>query len=247
MSGGGRIDYEQLTQDAMRSIVRTVLNRTAKAGLPGEHHFYISFDTRARGVTLSRRLKEKYPEEMTIVLQHRFSDLIISDDRFEVKLTFDNIPERLVVPFLAIKVFFDPSVHFGLQFDSMEQVADGDGPMTDTPTARPSGGPTRLSGAGGGPKPRLATARKPKAPRRPNGEPDDAAAETAGETATGGIAGNDKTRVRPFEREKASSANEAAPAPADGGAQKPVVETDGQTAPPAGGAEIVRLDQFRKK
>jgi len=247
MSGGGKIDYVQLTQDAMRSIVRTVLSRTAKAGLPGEHHFYISFDTRARGVTLSRRLKEKYPEEMTIVLQHRFSDLIISDDRFEVKLTFDNIPERLVVPFLAIKVFFDPSVHFGLQFDSMEQVAEGDGPMTDTPTARPSGGPTRLSGAGGGPKPRLATARKPKAPRRPNGETDEATAESAGETGTGEVASNDKARVHPFEREKASSANESAPAPAHGDAQKPAAEPDSQTVTPAGGAEIVRLDQFRKK
>ena len=111
------IDYEGLAQEAMRGVVRKVLARTAKSGLAGDHHFYISFDTEAPGVSLSRRLKEKYPHEMTIVLQHRFWDLIVSEERFEVKLTFDGIPERLVVPFDAIKVFFDPSVRFGLQFE----------------------------------------------------------------------------------------------------------------------------------
>ena len=111
------IDYETLAQDALRGLVRTVLTQTAKSGLPGEHHFYISFDTTATGVVLSKRLKEKYPHEMTIVLQHRFWDLVVQHDRFEVKLTFDGIPERLVVPFAAIKVFFDPSVRYGLQFE----------------------------------------------------------------------------------------------------------------------------------
>ena len=95
----------------MRGVIRTVLARIAKSGLPGDHHFYISFDTQSPGVLLSKRLKDKYPEEMTIVLQHRFWDLIVNEDRFEVKLTFDGIPERLVVPFAALKVFFDPSVH----------------------------------------------------------------------------------------------------------------------------------------
>src|SRR5918992_111778 len=112
------IDYEALSQDAMRGVVRTVLGHTARSGLPGDHHFYISFDTQAPGVVLSRRLQDKYPEEMTIVLQHRFWDLVVSEDRFEVKLTFDGIPERLVVPFAAIKVFFDPSVRYGLQFET---------------------------------------------------------------------------------------------------------------------------------
>jgi hypothetical protein len=119
------INYEVLAQDAFRGIVGAVLVRVAKTGaLPGEHHFYISFDTRAGGVVLSKRLMEKYPEEMTIVLQHRFRDLIVSDSEFEVKLTFDGIPERLVVPFTAVKVFFDPSVPYGLQFDGSRTVAD---------------------------------------------------------------------------------------------------------------------------
>ncbi len=117
MAAEPTIDYEALAQDAMRGVVRTVLTQAAKQGLPGDHHFYVSFDTSASGVVLSKRLKDKYPAEMTIVLQHRFWDLSVSDDGFEVKLTFDGIPERLVVPFAAIRVFFDPSVRYGLQFE----------------------------------------------------------------------------------------------------------------------------------
>ena len=120
MTAEREIDYEALAQGAMRGIVRTVLTRAAKSGLPGEHHFYIAFKTDAPGVVISKRLKERYPEEMTVVLQHRFWDLIVTEERFEVKLTFDSIPERLVVPFAAIKVFFDPSVPYGLQFDEVE-------------------------------------------------------------------------------------------------------------------------------
>lgn len=117
MTNESMIDYEALAQDAMRGLVRIVLQRTAKSGLPGDHHFYVSFDTNAPGVSISKRLREKYPNEMTIVLQHRFWDLSVGEDRFEVKLTFDGIPERVVVPFSAIKVFFDPSVRYGLQFE----------------------------------------------------------------------------------------------------------------------------------
>ncbi len=117
MTNESMIDYEALAQDAMRGLVRNVLQRTAKSGLPGDHHFYISFDTNAPGVSISKRLREKYPNEMTIVLQHRFWDLSVGEERFEVKLTFDGIPERVVVPFGAIKVFFDPSVRYGLQFE----------------------------------------------------------------------------------------------------------------------------------
>ncbi|MBU2582010.1 MAG: hypothetical protein KJ622_09855 [Alphaproteobacteria bacterium] len=124
MTSDTKIDYEVLSQEAMRGLVRTVLQRIAKSGLPGEHHFYISFDTNAPGVSISKRLREKYPNEMTIVLQHRFWDLSVSDERFEVKLTFDGIPERVVVPFPAIKVFFDPSVRYGLQFEDPEFNAD---------------------------------------------------------------------------------------------------------------------------
>jgi hypothetical protein len=110
------IRYDILTQDAMRSVVRTVLTDAATKGLPGEHHFYISFDTRAEGVVLSPRIKAQYPEEMTIVLQHQFWDLTVTNDRFEVGLSFNGIPERLVVPFRAIAGFADPSVQFVLQF-----------------------------------------------------------------------------------------------------------------------------------
>ncbi|MFG1372574.1 ClpXP protease specificity-enhancing factor SspB [Xanthobacter oligotrophicus] len=111
------IRYDLLAQEALRSVVRRVLQDVAKTGLPGEHHFYISFDTRAPGVRLSPRMLEKYPEEMTIVLQHQFWDLIVTDTTFEVGLSFGGIPERLLVPFSALKGFFDPSVKFGLQFE----------------------------------------------------------------------------------------------------------------------------------
>ena len=117
------IDYEGLAQDALRGVVRTVLTRIAKDGLPGEHHLYIAFDTRAAGVAISKRLREQYPDEMTIVLQHRFWDLKVHDTHFEVKLTFDDIPERLSIPFHAVKVFFDPSVPYGLQFEASELMA----------------------------------------------------------------------------------------------------------------------------
>lgn len=122
MTAEPHIDYEALAQGAMRAVVRTVLQKVAKTGLPGEHHFYIAFNTKAPGVSLSQRLRERYPEEMTVVLQHRFWDLTVTEDRFEVNLTFDSIPERLVVPFTSIKVFFDPSVPYGLQFDDSRSI-----------------------------------------------------------------------------------------------------------------------------
>lgn len=122
MTAEPHIDYEALAQGAMRAVVRTVLQKVAKTGLPGEHHFYIAFNTKAPGVSLSQRLRERYPEEMTVVLQHRFWGLTVTEDRFEVNLSFDSIPERLVVPFTSIKVFFDPSVPYGLQFDDSRSI-----------------------------------------------------------------------------------------------------------------------------
>lgn len=113
---GDRIRYDLLTQSALRGVVRTVLEQVARTGLPGDHHLYIAFDTRAPGVSISQRLKEQYPEEMTIVLQYQFWDLEVSTERFQVKLSFSDIPEKLVVPFAAVKAFYDPSVQFGLQF-----------------------------------------------------------------------------------------------------------------------------------
>ncbi|MEL6423369.1 MAG: ClpXP protease specificity-enhancing factor SspB, partial [Pseudomonadota bacterium] len=121
------IDYDGLAQEALRGVVKGVLELVLNEGIPGDHHFYIAFDTRAPGVTLSKRLREQYPDEMTIVLQHRFWDLKVEDDRFEVKLTFDSIPELLGVPYRAIKVFFDPSVPYGLQFEPSNGPAGANG------------------------------------------------------------------------------------------------------------------------
>lgn len=111
------IRYDILAQEALRGVVRKVLAEVAKTGLPGEHHFFISFVTRAPGVRLSQRLLEQYDKEMTIVLQNQYWDLKVNDVGFEVGLSFDNHPETLVIPFSAVKGFFDPSVQFGLQFD----------------------------------------------------------------------------------------------------------------------------------
>lgn len=118
------IRYDILTQEALRGVVRTVLADVAQNGLPGNHHFYISIDTRAEGVKISPRLFAQYPDEMTVVLQHQFWDLSVHDDVFEVGLSFNGIPERLVVPIAAIKGFFDPSVQFGLQFAIEAELKD---------------------------------------------------------------------------------------------------------------------------
>ena len=111
------IRYDVLARDALRGVLRRVLTDAAEHGLPGEHHFFITFLSTADGVKLSPRLLAQYPEEMTIILQHQFWDLVVTEDRFEVGLSFGGIPERLVVPFAAIKSFLDPSVQFGLQFE----------------------------------------------------------------------------------------------------------------------------------
>jgi hypothetical protein len=112
--------YDLLAQEALRGVVRASLRKIVKTGLPGEHHFYIAFDTRYPGVRLSERLDKKYPREMTIVLQHQYWNLQVREDEFEVELSFDNIPEKLVIPFNAIKGFLDPYVQFGLQFETVK-------------------------------------------------------------------------------------------------------------------------------
>jgi uncharacterized protein len=126
------IRYDVLARDALRGVLRRVLTDAAAHGLPGEHHFFITFISKADGVKLSPRLLAQYPDEMTVILQHQFWDLEVSEDRFEVGLSFGGIPERLGVPFSAIKSFFDPSVQFGLQFEPSE--ATGEMP-TNLPTA----------------------------------------------------------------------------------------------------------------
>jgi len=127
------IRYDVLARDALRGVLRRVLSDAAEHGLPGEHHFFITFLSTAEGVKLSPRLLAQYPEEMTVILQHQFWDLVVTEDRFEVGLSFGGIPERLVVPFNAIKSFFDPSVQFGLQFDPSESVSEA--PAANLPAA----------------------------------------------------------------------------------------------------------------
>jgi hypothetical protein len=109
--------YDILAQEALRGVVRKVLAEVAKTGLPGDHHFFISFVTRAPGVRLSEKLLAQYDKEMTIVIQNQYWDLKVTETAFEIGLSFDGQPEILTIPFSAIKGFFDPSVQFGLQFD----------------------------------------------------------------------------------------------------------------------------------
>jgi uncharacterized protein len=135
------IRYDLLAQAALRGVVRTVLADAAKNGLPGEHHFKITFATDAPGVTLSERMRQQYPQAMTIILQHQFWDLTVRDDAFEVGLSFGGIAEKLTVPFAAVMAFVDPSVQFGFQFEpiggeavtSTEEQAPG---KVATPPAR---------------------------------------------------------------------------------------------------------------
>jgi hypothetical protein len=118
------IRYDVLVQDALRGVVRKVLADAAREGLAGEHHFYITFRTHARGVRLSARMRERYPDEMTIILQHQFWDLSVTDQAFEVGLSFKNVPELLLIPFDAVTRFSDPSVGFDLKFDPEEEPSE---------------------------------------------------------------------------------------------------------------------------
>lgn len=118
------IDYPGLIDSAMRNVVKEALIHVDKFGLPGEHHFFISFQTNFPGVSISPQLKSRYPEEITIVVQHQFWDLKITDKQFSIMLSFNNIPEKLVVPFDALTAFADPSIKFGLQFHGKQFAAN---------------------------------------------------------------------------------------------------------------------------
>ncbi len=253
MTAGRSIDYDSLTQDALRGIVRAVLEQVAKTGLPGEHHFYIAFDTQAPGVTLSRRLKEKYPDEMMIVLQHRFWDLAVSDEGFEVKLTFDGIPERLVIPFQAMRVFFDPSVRFTLQFgDAGLQQEEGREPGTRR-RRREAG----AEADGGRRSSDLRTRSKTAARTEADGEGEEAAplgqaapqpAKPAGQIGPSPVAS--PRPVEAFPRPVPVPSAPAAPAAVSPAAPaKPAAQTPAEPAPTPqqGGAKVFSLDQFRKK
>lgn len=219
MTTGKTINYEALQQDALRGVVRAVLNQIVASGLPGDHHFYISFLTQSPGVIMSKRLKEKYPHEMTIVLQHRFWDLIVSEDRFEVKLTFDGIPERLVVPYRAIKVFIDPSVRFGLQFDESNSDREAPSPRhTMTADAAFDQASEALPDS-----PRATLAKKPRPVKKTKAEKDNSEPQ-APKPAPAAI--QDTTQPLPK-----------------------LIESDAKDTPASveTGAKVVSLDQFRKK
>ncbi len=115
------IRYDILAQDALRGVIRKVLSEVARTGLPGDHHFFINIATQAPGVRISSRLLAQYPEEITIVLQHQYWDLSVTEQAFEVGLSFNGVPERLLAPFTAIKGFLDPSVQFELRFEVTER------------------------------------------------------------------------------------------------------------------------------
>ena len=204
------IRYDLLTQQALRAVVRRVLGDVAKTGsLPGEHHFYVTFDTRAPGVKMSTRLRAQYPEEMTVVLQHQFWDLTVTDSYFEVALSFNGISEKLHVPLETVKGFFDPSVQFGLQFETVTEEAGPKEVVTEQP------------------------AEEPKVPRLKRKLTEDAPA------ATGAAV--------PAKAEKANAKKSEAPKPALV-ADADKSDTDkGDPDKPSGGAEVVRLDRFRKK
>lgn len=242
MSAGQHIDYELLAQDAMRGVVREVLRRVASDGLPGDHHFYIAFNMHAPGVSVSKRLREKYPEEMTIVLQHRFWDLLVSDEHFEVKLTFDAIPERLSIPFKAVKVFLDPSVQYGLQFGDAD-AGEGDLPTAKSDRRMSNGSSAALvereagDEAHASPAPRPAAERR-RAPRKPRTErpADPNPHEEVGEPAA--------TVAQPIEAKPAvRGAKPVAPA------AEPAPQPEPAPAAPAAEADtkVVSLERFRNK
>ncbi|MFD1034491.1 SspB family protein [Sphingomonas hankookensis] len=134
------IPYDEIVQEALRAVVGRVLGQVSATGaLPGEHHFYITFKTQAPGVDIPKRLIERFPDEMTIVIQHRFWDLTVDAERFSVGLSFGGIPSTLVIPFAAITGFHDPAVNFELRFQANEEPGDEpephDPPENDAPIA----------------------------------------------------------------------------------------------------------------
>jgi hypothetical protein len=118
------IDYGNLMHDAMRGLIRRVLSDVAENGLPGAHHFFISFDTGHPDVEIADWLSDRFPDDMTVVMQHWFEELQVDDDGFAVTLNFGNNPERMYIPFDAIRTFVDPSVEFGLRFENQESGED---------------------------------------------------------------------------------------------------------------------------
>ena len=179
-----RFHYDALVDDALRSVVRRVLVQVAEKGLPGSHHFYISFRSTDPGVQLPDYLRAKYPEEMTIVLQHQYWDLVIHDESFEVTVSFNKQQEHIKVPFAALSAFVDPSVRFGLQFDRKDKAQAADKAQT--------------SDVGTAPTPLPAPEKRPPlaAPSGPEAAPDAGAAEAKPEDAASKIVKLDSFRKK---------------------------------------------------
>jgi len=154
------IRYDVLAQDALRGLVKKVLGEVAQAGLPGEHHFFISFNTRYPGVRISARLAADYPGEMTIVLQHQFWDLAVTDSAFEVGLSFKGVPEKLHVPLRALTSFVDPHASFALKFDVAAAEAGAPATEADVVSVVATEAPTPAQADA--PKPSRKKAAKPK-------------------------------------------------------------------------------------
>jgi hypothetical protein len=134
------IPYDEIVQEALRAVVGRVLGEVEATGLPGEHHFYITFKTGAAGVDIPKHLSEKFPDEMTIVIQNRFWDLKVSDEGFEVGLSFNQAPSKLSIPYAAITGFVDPAVNFALQFQAQGEdsaMEDHEQAQNDPPVAEP--------------------------------------------------------------------------------------------------------------
>jgi hypothetical protein len=166
------IRYDLLVQDALRSVVRKVVSEAARSGLPGEHHFNIAFKTQAPGVVIPPAMRQRYPDEMAIILQHEFWDLAVTADAIEVSLNFSRKPERLTIPFDSITGFSDPSVPFGFK---LEPRVAAEVAAKPTPVGREAGKRSDAQPAAGAaprpsppattPKPVESPARKPEKPR----------------------------------------------------------------------------------
>jgi hypothetical protein len=129
------IRYDILVQEALRAVMRKVLAEVARTGLPGNHHFFITFMTNAPGVRISSRLQERYPEQMTIVIQYQYWDLKVSETGFEIGLSFSDIPEKLEIPFSAVRGFYDPSANFELEFDPRQDAEIAEPAPVSAPAA----------------------------------------------------------------------------------------------------------------
>ncbi len=149
------IRYDILAQEALRGVMRKVLAEVARTGLPGNHHFFITFMTNAPGVRISTRLKERYPEQMTIVIQYQYWDLKVTETGFEVGLSFSDVAEKLEVPFSAVRGFYDPSVSFELEFD-VKQAEEAAVPVAPLPKPAPAPRPARAKEEAAKPAPAAA-------------------------------------------------------------------------------------------